>query len=121
MGRPEPWNLWHLAVVVLVVALLLGGLVALKKEAEGSGLGGWPVVSGVIGIFAVTSFGLARIGTRLTRRPLSNLRSWGISRGGIDGFLAWVFSSFADAAILVGSIATGLAAASGLGWLILTR
>jgi hypothetical protein len=37
----------------------------------------------------------------------------------VAGFIAWLSSSFADPAILVGAIAIGLAAAYGLGWLVL--
>src|SRR4051794_37178333 len=104
-----------------MVALILGGLMALIREARGSGVGGSLVVSGVIGSFAITSFGSAQLGRYLTRRPLSLLRSWGVSRGGVAGFLAWLLSSFADSAILVGAVAAGLAVACGLGWLILVE
>jgi hypothetical protein len=119
MVRSKHGKLWHLAVVVLVVALMLGSLVALKKESMGSGIGGSLFVSGVIGVFAIICFGSAQLGTRLTRGPLDRLKRWGVCRGGVAGFIAWLLSSFADAAILVGAIATGLAAAYGLGWLVL--
>src|SRR6516162_2990523 len=119
MVSPGRWKLWHLAVAVLVVALMLGGLVALKKEARGSGVGGSLVVSSVVGVFAITSFSSAQTVKRLTREPLDRLKKWGIRRGGVAGFLAWLFSTFADPAILVGSIGLGLGAALGLGWLVL--
>jgi hypothetical protein len=118
MVSPGRWKLWHLAALVLVVALMLGGLVALKREATVSGIGG-PLVWGVIGVFATTCFASARIGTKVTRGPLKRLRRWGLLRGGVTGFLAWLFSAFADATILVGSIALGLTAALGLIWLVL--
>ena len=120
-SRPT-WNgvrVWHLAMVVGVVALLLGGLVALKKEAEGSGVGGGLVISGVIGVFAITCYGSARLGVWLAQGPLDRLGSWGVRRGGLAEFLAWLIASVAEAAVLVGSVALGLGAAYGIGWLIL--
>jgi hypothetical protein len=120
MERPGPWKLWHLAVAVLVVALMLGGLVALRREATVSGIGG-SLVWGVIGAFAITCFGSARIGTRIARGPLARWKRWGVCRGGVIGFLAWLFSTLADAAILVGAVAAGLAAAFGLVWLVLVE
>jgi hypothetical protein len=113
-------RLWHLAATVLGVALMLGGLVALKREAMVSGIGG-PLVWGVMAVFATTCFGSARIGTKVTRGPLKRLRRWGLLRGGVAGFIAWLFSAFADATILVGSVAVGLTAAFGLVWLVLIK
>ena len=107
------WKLWHLTVSVLVSALLFAAIRTLGDESYRS----WivAILAIILGIAFVGSVSLAgKLGGRATR----GLRDWGLRRGGVVGFCAWMLGLGVNVAFIVAAI-LGLPAAviSGFFWI----
>ena len=112
MGQPaekKRWKLWHFAVVVLLAALIFGTIRALSGQPDGP-------IDGLYSLVVATLAGLAplaliRVGRKVAGRATSGMKGWGVRRGGVIGFMAWLVAGGVEvvyylAAIVIGPIAT---------------
>ena len=115
-SRRRTFHLWHGSIAVLVSALVFGLFRALGAETPQSMLFSLLALALAIAYVASVSFA-SKIGSRMTR----SLKEWGLDRGGIVGFCAWLFALLVNVMIIVGAIFLGPALVIGLGtWLIRT-
>ena len=86
-AAPPRRKLWHLVVAVLAAALLFATIRALATGGAG---GLYTLV--IIALAGLTPLTLIRLGRAVGRRTTGVAKRWGLERGGVLGFLAWVIS-----------------------------
>lgn len=103
-------RIWHFAVVVLATALVFG-TIRIMAHGGPDGLAETGMVALVIAsACGGVPYAIVWIGRKVAGRPISGLKEWGVRRGGLFGFLAWVVGIgvefvFIQAAILIGPVA----------------
>ena len=89
-AAPPRRKLWHLVVAVLAAALLFATIRALATDEAGGAGGLYTLV--IIALAGLTPLTLIRLGRAVGRRTIGVAKRWGLERGGVLGFLAWVIS-----------------------------
>jgi hypothetical protein len=108
------WKLWHLTAAVLASALVFAAIRTLGDESYRP----WVLVilASILGSAFVGSVSLAG---KLGGRATLGLRNWGLRRGGVVGFCAWVLGLGVNVLFIVAAI-LGLPVAliSGFFWIV---
>ena len=114
VGGRRRLRLWHLSVAVLVAALAFGAIRSLVRESSR------PVAAVFMASAAVgVSFALIRLGRAVAGRAMAALKGWGVRRGGVVGFGAWVAGIGVEAGFVLASIVIGpVATVALLAWLL---
>jgi hypothetical protein len=120
-GQPASnrrWRIWHFAVAVLAIAIVLGAVRTLIRGPHGPAE--YIYVSIVISSSGVGTFlTIFWTGRRLAVVTTSRLKDWGVRRDGIVGMLAYLVGIGVEAAFIVVAIVLGtIGTFSLLSWLV---
>ncbi len=107
-GRPR-WKLWHFTVIVLAAALVFATIRALSGEPNGPIDGLYSLV--VLAIAGLAPLGLIMGGRKVAGWATSGLKDWGVRRGGMFGFTAWLVGISVEVGYYLASIVVGPVAA----------
>jgi hypothetical protein len=100
--KPGQWRLWHLAVLVLLAAPVLGAVRAMATAGDRAIDGVSAAV--VLGFAGLAPLALIQAGRWLLGPATSALKDWGVRIGGVVGFLVWVATIGLEVTFYVGSI-----------------
>jgi hypothetical protein len=106
-GPPKRrWKLWHLAMAVLVSALVFGAIRAIARESNGATVGGMTAAVLILASGA-SSLAFVHLGRKLQDRATGGLTRWAVRRGGVVGFCAWAVGIGLNVGITLGAIVLG--------------
>jgi hypothetical protein len=114
------FRLWHLVVAVFVAALIFAGLRGLVHQPNGAAIGALSALV-LSSVSVAISFGFIHIGKKLGGGGTGDLMGWGVHRGGLVGFCAWLLGMGMKVGLLLLAIVVGPVATVALIWVLINR